>query len=436
MNMLIIGNGFDLAHGLPTSYKDFLKFVNLANAILEDDLATITKIETSDGNDDKEIIKTKNFKDFIISLKNKSDFKYIEEIHILSYDNLWFNYFNDFKSKHNTWIDFESEISKVVQILETVKINKDTAIIYKNDTFEVHFGIKEIIKPFKYKKIIVKKYKDENDKNAYIADTEPYLSFIDKLLEDLNRLIRCLEIYLSSYINSLDIKTTIPEICELYNIDYVLSFNYTDTFEKLYGKAKNISYNYIHGKANLKNNVENCQLILGIDDYLDDERSSKYTDFIQYKKYFQRVYKETGCEYSDWLKKINKDISDEKELNVYIFGHSLDATDKDIFKEILTNKFVKVHIYYHNKSSLGEKIANLVKIISKEKLIEYTSGKKRRINFIKQIEVKESEEKSIVESEIKEVSTIAAHNDHLKDPDEKENIQTDLDEMDNWDNEE
>ena len=27
MNILVIGNGFDLAHGLPTSYKEFLKFV-------------------------------------------------------------------------------------------------------------------------------------------------------------------------------------------------------------------------------------------------------------------------------------------------------------------------------------------------------------------------------------------------------------------------
>lgn len=26
MNILIIGNGFDLAHRLPTSYTDFLKF--------------------------------------------------------------------------------------------------------------------------------------------------------------------------------------------------------------------------------------------------------------------------------------------------------------------------------------------------------------------------------------------------------------------------
>lgn len=27
MNILIIGNGFDLAHGLPTKYEHFLKFM-------------------------------------------------------------------------------------------------------------------------------------------------------------------------------------------------------------------------------------------------------------------------------------------------------------------------------------------------------------------------------------------------------------------------
>ena len=26
MKILLIGNGFDLAHGLPTAYKDFLKY--------------------------------------------------------------------------------------------------------------------------------------------------------------------------------------------------------------------------------------------------------------------------------------------------------------------------------------------------------------------------------------------------------------------------
>ena len=29
MYILVIGNGFDLAHGLPTKYTDFLKFIDV-----------------------------------------------------------------------------------------------------------------------------------------------------------------------------------------------------------------------------------------------------------------------------------------------------------------------------------------------------------------------------------------------------------------------
>lgn len=29
MNILVIGNGFDVAHGLPTKYGDFLEFCEL-----------------------------------------------------------------------------------------------------------------------------------------------------------------------------------------------------------------------------------------------------------------------------------------------------------------------------------------------------------------------------------------------------------------------
>ena len=33
--ILLIGNGFDLAHGLPTKYTDFLKFVEVINQVIE-----------------------------------------------------------------------------------------------------------------------------------------------------------------------------------------------------------------------------------------------------------------------------------------------------------------------------------------------------------------------------------------------------------------
>ena len=35
MNILLIGNGFDLAHGLPTKYTDFLEFVKMIKIIKE-----------------------------------------------------------------------------------------------------------------------------------------------------------------------------------------------------------------------------------------------------------------------------------------------------------------------------------------------------------------------------------------------------------------
>ena len=36
MNILIIGNGFDLAHKLPTSYKDFLNYIKQINTEAQD----------------------------------------------------------------------------------------------------------------------------------------------------------------------------------------------------------------------------------------------------------------------------------------------------------------------------------------------------------------------------------------------------------------
>lgn len=36
MNILVIGNGFDLAHGLPTRYIDFLEFIEEYNKYKND----------------------------------------------------------------------------------------------------------------------------------------------------------------------------------------------------------------------------------------------------------------------------------------------------------------------------------------------------------------------------------------------------------------
>ena len=55
----------------------------------------------------------------------------------------------------------------------------------------------------------------------------------DILLTDLNRLIRAFEIYLCEYIDNYKIMVKVPDIKRL-QIHRVISFNYTNTYSKLY----------------------------------------------------------------------------------------------------------------------------------------------------------------------------------------------------------
>lgn len=476
MNMLIIGNGFDLAHKLPTSYKDFLQFVEEANNYRYNFLFKYPNITEKDKKD-------KKYFDFFIDVKKQDsekgtdNFKFIDKIHELSWDNLWFKYFSKTLKNHNlylkeNWIDFESEISRVVKFLDKLNIEKNSFILTNNDLFkeeEPFFKIDAnqktlLVDSFKHFFKAKAKFPLAMNPTTYKFKVKDFELLKTTLIHDLNRLTRCLEIYLSFYINSLDTGVRIPEIIDLAknNMDYILSFNYTDTFKRFYDSIRNnkddkdLFYDYIHGKASLENDIDTCPLVLGIDEYLDDTEKNINIEFIQYKKYFQRIYKKTGCEYISLLEDLKElnDFANKKEqeknntliepttkkevipLNIYIFGHSLDITDKDVLYRLIMHDNAKTTIYYHDDDSYKKQIANLVRVLSQDVLIDSVYGMNPRIKFEKQIEVKESKEKSIVESEIKEVSTIAAHNDHLKDPDEKENIQTDLDEMDNWDNEE
>ena len=70
--------------------------------------------------------------------------------------------------------------------------------------------------------------------------------------------------------------------------------------------------------------------------------------------------------------------------NLYIFGHSLDITDRDILRELLLNDKVYTTIFYVNKDVMGKQIANLVKIIGQDELIRRTGGSDKTIEFRQQ----------------------------------------------------
>ena len=72
--------------------------------------------------------------------------------------------------------------------------------------------------------------------------------------------------------------------------------------------------------------------------------------------------------------------SNPPELNIYFYGHSLDVTDRDIIRRLILATDAKTTVFYHDNKSLGNLIANLVKVIGEDELIKRT-GQMRNIRF-------------------------------------------------------
>ena len=377
--ILLIGNGFDLAHGLPTSYKDFLDFCKMVR-----ELYTYPIIDNEynqkkliDWNTDK-TIKSKLLECYenrknCFEDKITTQCKELDELYDCIKENVWINYFLEReKSIGENWIDFESEISNVVQAIETLKgyIERDEDDLKIKDTKQ-----QTIIY---FLKIAKKSLQD-------VFNLKRIDGFIEDISIELDKLIRSLEIYICEFVNEIDI---IKENDDIKTItpDYVLSFNYSNTYERIYGQSKEVTYDYIHGKADIENNVDTCNLVLGIDEYLEDDKNDKL-EFIAFKKFYQRIYKSTDSTYMKWVEQIKK--YPEVNHNLFIFGHSLDKTDRDILKLLICNDNVTTKIYYYRKNKndkkeLGKLIKNLVRIMGQDELISRTMGEHKTIEFIPQ----------------------------------------------------
>lgn len=457
MNILMIGNGFDLAHGLPTKYKDFLEFGKKLSAIYsETNILSPESYQKDYLNGWKMDEKIKRYlQDLFIGREecketegNTSRFKTgnpnMDEFYELIKDNCWFDYFDQCNMKgRDNWIDFESEISNVIQ-----KIDSDM----KGKSFNGQ--VDNLLINYLNDHCLDKRYKMDKCMEENGSNEISYREQRDLLLRNLNRLIRALEIYLYEITERIDYKRISPDIKSIMTYDFeyvdkttikkitkVLNFNYTSTYERIYfsclEKSKenidksDVDYiDYIHGKADIKHTVENSNIVLGIDEYLPDDRKDKNIEFIAFKKFYQRIYKGTGCKYKEWINKIKSNYESGKEgyensmelmmnalknddmeqllkwskasgvnykgmkkkYDLYIFGHSLDVTDKDILREWILNDNVHTTIYYHKNSNeegyddngradLGAKIANLVKIIGQDELIRRTGGSTKTIEF-------------------------------------------------------
>lgn len=350
MNILVIGNGFDIAHGLNTSYSDFLEFVR--------------------------------------SYQKSGSFN--EELKMCINNNLWLDYFDSVFEERKIegkdgWIDFESEISTVIEALDRALLT-----YYNHINNPDCRGVQRIVMDDSTFGILNKVLKLGDGKLISI-EKKVYISVIKKwkhlLLEDLSELTRGLEIYLLDFLG--ECKNGKLSIIEDLKANYVISFNYTKTYENLYSKPLEIDY--IHGVISKDSNLERNNLVLGIGEFLRGERKDNDNEFVEFKKFYQRIYKNTGSKYKKWLNEFeaNRNLSSfngsgapNHELNIYFYGHSLDPTDGDIISDLINSKFANIYIYYHSKSALSKQISNLVRVIGEDRTIELTDKSRGRIKFV------------------------------------------------------
>lgn len=406
MNILMLGNGFDLAHRLPTKYTDFLDVVESFISII-----STPHILKNGG-----LYNTAKPKyQFLDRLIFEEPTLY-NEFRKMVQNNFWIEYFGQCNSyEKENWIDFESEISKVIQIVEKEMIDSDGIKYQLSD--EILYLENEFLAEYFH---VYSSAEQVN--NDDIGKTISFKEIRDRLYKDLNRLIRALEIYLTDFVEKIDVNIKSTDIDNI-QFDAVLSFNYTNTYEKLYDPQKSLQYDYIHGVADLSNNLDSNNLVLGIDEYLLEDRKNKEVEFIAFKKFYQRIYKETGCRYKEWVDEIQAEYQEYihkrneavkrsmieptggmyalidsiaaktvlktgyKMHHLYIYGHSLDITDGDILRDLILNDNVYTTIFYFNKDVMGQQVTNLIKVIGQDELIKRTGGSTKTIEFRPQQEM-------------------------------------------------
>ncbi len=370
-NLLLIGNGFDLAHGLCTSYNDFL-------TIMKEWPFFITNYK--DTKRGKRVGTDNPYYKYLMDV-DKLDGKNIDMLGNIITNNSWVNYYCKCEAEIDGWIDFEREICPVIKLAENIFGMIYSTLRAGENMGEVHI-MKEQFRPDELRLArLWPKYFDVSDKTV-VKIKSPFASrqygilkkqIIKSLREDFNEFIHAFEIYLYEFVYKREDIKKLKQIDEI-GITTVISFNYTLT-ERIYGIDEN-DVHHIHGMIRTDFSAGKNNMVVGV-----NEQENIDIDFIYFVKYFQRIQKASGVKYKELLERKTKDDNMiHTNYILYIYGHSLDETDADILKFVIgkindKGRLVlypeKVVIFYYNDADYEQKVINLIKLYGRSQVEAY-----------------------------------------------------------------
>lgn len=358
--LILVGNGFDISHGLNTRFSDFIKsYISESINSLFRDL---------------------HFEDELISLKKVPDFgvtKRPEPTTVLNSMDI----LKKLQSSSKVEIVFKSSLlSRCVN--NTIELNwVNIEALYFEDLVSANSGKSSSPKVDKIKKL--------NDELGYLK--EKLIQYLrnenKKFIGNFNKspIIDCFceEIFPKEVVTIEMSKNVIPE-----NL-YFLSFNYTTTLESYVhecNKKIKSDINYIHGNLG----GEKGNPIIGFGDEFD----KRYLEFEdqQNNELFKHIksfeYLQTD-NYYNLLRFVDSGL-----FQVHIYGHSCGITDRTMLNHIFEHVNCKsIKIFYHKKDDGSDDFTEKTFEISRhfkikgdmrEKIIPYKFSKPMpQLNFMK-----------------------------------------------------
>ncbi len=356
--ILLVGNGFDLAHGLSTDYGDFLFIMKNWDKFYE----TFLRARQGASIDPED-----KMAKYLVNVQNMHDNNLMTLGKIIK-ENSWVHYYCNCEAEIDGWIDFERELYPVMDLFTFVFGSKYEIVGHGAQYAEANIS-KEQFSPdlLRVAKLWEKYLEIEGNRVAlgefYVSKQYGILKKqIMKLLkEEFDEFIKAFEIYLLEFVCSKKDVKPLKQIKDI-NTNKVISFNYTLT-ESVYGISEENTH-HIHGRIRENINDNHNDMVLGA-----SERTEQNLDFIYFIKYFQRIQKRIGTKYKDFLYTDADEYGYACPYDLHIYGHSLDKTDEDILKTVMEYAG-RIYIYYYNQEDYERKVINLIDLFGREKVEE------------------------------------------------------------------
>ena len=361
--IILIGNGFDLAHGLKTKYEHFISDFwknELEYSQGLDDNKKFLKGYVKDGKgyyifeDDFIKVELKDYVDNIDTFKTK----------IIEYKNNFLEIIEK-SNNNNNWVDIETLYYK--QLVICAKQVNST----NNEYMAVNSPIKKLNRDFDAIKCRLEKYLCEEKKKIDLLKKEKQKQEKNKTKTRTVKIIEEIENHIGT--KGID-----------YNEILFLNFNYTNT-ETIYNSANSENTIHIHGELEDKNNP----MIFGYGDELDDHFSSiqnlddnHFLENIKSVKYLDTDNNEKLLQFID-----------KGDYEILIFGHSCGNSDRTLLNFLFEKgrekaKCKKINVFYHqideNNTDYDDKKKNISRQFEdKLKLRDIVKKEKPLIKFIK-----------------------------------------------------